>query len=134
MAVRVAQVHLADVPGHVGGRPGDLQTLLQAMAVHGVDVVHPERHPHTPVGRFALRRVERDLHGAPATAALPTLTQEDLATAGAHAAEGRRAAPVPELGPTEPREPLETLPNIRHVEDRGHTMRQHDLSSLSAFA
>src|SRR6266540_2003165 len=49
VAVGMAHVHLADAPRHVGRRPGDVETLLEAVPMDGVDVVHPDRHPGTLV-------------------------------------------------------------------------------------
>ncbi len=40
--VRVAQVHLADVPRHVGRWEGDFQTSGHALFVDLVNVVHPD--------------------------------------------------------------------------------------------
>jgi len=40
--VRVAQVHLADVPWHVGRWEGDFQTSGHALCVDLVNVVHPD--------------------------------------------------------------------------------------------
>src|SRR5438552_5309587 len=39
--VRVADVHLAGVPRHVGRRPGDIEALLNAALVNHVNVVNP---------------------------------------------------------------------------------------------
>src|SRR6516225_8708281 len=76
-----ANLHLADAPGLVGRRVGHLDALGQAMPVHVVDVVHPDRQPDALVARLALvlRRRQRALPAA----ALRTLAQEDLALAGA---------------------------------------------------
>src|SRR5688572_6448686 len=49
VSVWVPHVHLANIPRHVGRRPGDLETLIKAALVDGVDVIHPDRHPHALV-------------------------------------------------------------------------------------
>jgi hypothetical protein len=52
VAIRVTHVHLADAPWHIGRRPGDVEILLQALPMDGVDIVHPDRHPDANVGGF----------------------------------------------------------------------------------
>src|SRR4026208_110643 len=99
VTVRVPHVHLPGIPRHVGGRPGDVKTLLETALVDGVDVVHPDRHPHALVGGIVPFRPERPLESAPAPAALGVLAQEDLALARAHAPEVGRRAPLPRLPP-----------------------------------
>src|SRR5688572_4464176 len=101
MTIRVTHVHLADAPWHVGRRPRDVETLLAAVPMDGVDIVHPDRHPDTLVGRLVAVGTEGHLHTTVATAALGALTQEDLAPAGANAPEGGRLAPVPSFLPPE---------------------------------
>jgi hypothetical protein len=117
VAVRMAHVHLANIPRHVGGWPRDLETLLEAALVDRVDVVHSNRHPHALVRRIVALRPERFLDSAPASAALGVLTQKDFALAGAHAAERGGIAPVPTLLPSELLEPGEALLDIRHIQD-----------------
>src|SRR5215471_7765400 len=114
----MAHVHLASVPGHVGGRPCHLDALLNAAAVNGVDVVDPDRHPDRLLGGLVRLRAERHRLVATSAAALPALAEEDLALARAHAAECGRGAPVPTFLPTELLEPREALLDVRHVQDR----------------
>ena len=52
VAIRMAEVHLADVPRHIGGRECDLQPGGHALLVHLVHVVHPDRHPDALVALF----------------------------------------------------------------------------------
>ena len=53
MAVRVPDVHLANIPGHVGWRPRDVETLFEAAPVDGVDVIDPDG----PIPRSLVSRV-----------------------------------------------------------------------------
>src|SRR5262245_54230065 len=100
MAIGMAQVHLPDTPRHVGGRPGDVESLRLAMAVNGIDIVHPNRHPCALVGGWVALGAEGHLDAAIATATLRAQAQEDLALAGANSAERGRAPPVPALLPS----------------------------------
>jgi hypothetical protein len=73
MAIRVTYVHLADAPRLVRGRPGDLEPLLEAMLVDGIDIVYPDRHPHAFFGRIVAVRAKRGRESALAPAALGVL-------------------------------------------------------------
>jgi hypothetical protein len=84
VSVWVPDVHLANIPRHVGWRPGDLKTLRKAPLVDSVDVVDPDRHPHASVGRIIAFRAERLLESALAATALRVLAQKDLTLARAH--------------------------------------------------
>src|SRR5437667_1435218 len=59
VAIRMAKVHLADVPRHIGGRKCDLQPGGDAMLVHLVHIVHPDRHPDALV---ASRSITPNFH------------------------------------------------------------------------
>src|SRR3954468_20764664 len=97
MPVRMPHVHLAHAPRLVRRRPGDLDPLLDAVAVDGIDVVDPDRHPDALVPVVIDAECRRYI--ALAAAALTILTKEDLAVTGADAAERRRIAPIPPLLP-----------------------------------
>src|SRR2546423_5938950 len=99
--VGVAHVHLAQVPGHVGRRTGDFETLLQAAAVDGCDVIDKDAHPRSVL----------------APAALTVLTEKDLVAPGGDGAEVGRIAPIPRLAPPELLEPREALLDVGDVED-----------------
>src|ERR1043166_5626856 len=118
-------VHLAHVPRHVRGRPRDLQPLLDAAALDGVDVVDPDRHPHALVAALVPLGAECHQRVALAPPALPVLAEEDLAVAGRDGAERRRGAPLPPLLPAELLEPREALPDARDVQDRVDFLRLH---------
>src|SRR5690242_10883098 len=99
MAVRVAEVHLADVPGHIGWRKSDIQAGGHALAVNLINVVHPDRHPRALVGRLVSVWSKRGSVRPLTSTALASLAEKDLAFAGANRAESRRRSPVPALLP-----------------------------------
>ena len=117
MTVGMSNVHLANAPWHVGGRPGNFEPLRNAMLMNGVHIFHEDRHPNTLVGSIVTVLAERHFYGAPAAASLTILTEEDLAVTGEDSAEARRIAPVPAFLPPEFFEPLKALSNIRDVQD-----------------
>jgi hypothetical protein len=55
----MAKVHLADIPRHIFGRKCHLQPGGDAMLVHLVHVVHPDRHPDTLVAPLAAVLLKR---------------------------------------------------------------------------
>src|SRR5262249_15604511 len=114
--VRMPHVHLAHFPRLVGRRKGHLDSLGQAMLIEGVDVIDPDRHPDAVLA---------------ALAALIALAEEDLAPAGADAAEGRRIAPVPTLLPAELFEPGEALLDVGDVQDRRDALGVHGVHPMS---
>src|SRR6202047_3344652 len=59
VAIRMAKVHLAHFPRHIGGRKCDLQPDGNAMLVHLVHVVHPDRHPDALVVLFVSGLLKR---------------------------------------------------------------------------
>src|SRR5438309_7956838 len=108
MSVRMAHMHFAHAPGHVAWREHDLDALLDAVSMHRIHIVDPDRHPYALIGGFAVRRVaERRRVAALAASALRALAQENFAGARTHAAEGRRVAPVPAFLPAQLLEPGE---------------------------
>jgi hypothetical protein len=79
MPVRMPNVHLADMPRHVGRGESDIQPSGNALSMDLINVVHPNRHPCALVGNFISiwpkRRGVRPL----ASASLASLTKEYLA-------------------------------------------------------
>ena len=74
VAIWMAKVHLADVPRHIGGRKRDLQPDGDAVLVHLVHVVHPDRHPDALVALFVSVLLKRGGVRAAAAASLRPLT------------------------------------------------------------
>src|SRR3954468_16349351 len=99
VAVGVPQVHLTDAPGHIGRGEGDVEALLQAMAVDRVHSLDPDRHPDALVRSLAAALPEGRVDTADAAAALHPPAEGDLARAGADGPEAGRVAPVPALPP-----------------------------------
>jgi len=79
--VRVPEVHLADVPRHVGRRESDIQAGGHALFVDRINVVHPNGHPGAFVGRLVSVRSKRGGVRSPAAASLASLAKKDLALA-----------------------------------------------------
>jgi hypothetical protein len=79
--VRVPQVHLADVPGHISWWESDVQPGSHTLSVDLVNVVHPDGHPHASVRRFVPVRSKRGRVRPSATATLASLAKKDFAFA-----------------------------------------------------
>src|SRR5713101_7087509 len=103
--VRMTNVHLADVPWHVGRWESDVQVCGQTVSVDFVNVLHPYRHPHALVARLVSAWSECRFIRAFAAAALASLTEKNLAFAGPDRAESRGSSPVPAFLPTQLLEP-----------------------------
>src|SRR5688572_17557761 len=125
MTIRMPHMHFANVPGHVGWRPGDVQTLVEATLVNDVHIFHPDGHPSSLVSRFVAIRTKRPAVRSLTSAALTALAQEDFAVPGAHASERGRAAPVPGFRPSELFKPRETLLNVRDIQNWRQTLGIH---------
>src|SRR5688572_22143659 len=78
VAVRMANVHLAHVPRHVGRRPGYLQSVSDTALVYRFDIFHRDHDPRALVTDFVSVRPEGDLRGSLAAPALRILTEVDL--------------------------------------------------------
>ncbi len=79
--VRVPEVHLADVPRHVGRRESDIQPGGHALSVDLINVVHPHGHPSAFVGGLVSVWSKRGGIRPPAAAPLASLAKKDLAFA-----------------------------------------------------
>jgi len=123
--VGMAQMHLADVPRHVGRRPGNVQSGIDAAAMNGVHAVDEDRHPHALVGLPVLPRVEGGSVCALAATALRALKEEDFESVGTDSAEARWIAPVPELALSPFLEPGNGSGEIGDVEDRVDVLHFH---------
>src|SRR5580692_7836554 len=77
VAIRMAKVHLADVPRHIAGRKCNLQPGSDALLVHLVHVVHPDRHPDALVALFVSVLLKRGGVRAAAATSLRSLTKKD---------------------------------------------------------
>ena len=77
VAIRMAKVHLADIPRHIGGWKCDLQPGGHALLVQLVHVVHPDRHPDALIALFVSVLLKRGGVCAAAAASLRPLTKKN---------------------------------------------------------
>src|SRR4051812_42117012 len=130
--IGMAQVHLANIPRHIGRRKCDLHSGGDALLVHLVDVVHPDRHPDALVALFISVLLKR---GGVRAAAAPSLRPLTKKNAGfftrSHRAEGWRRSPVPQFLPSPLLKPRERAADVRHVQYRSHTFGFHNRSRIT---
>lgn len=120
VAIRMAKVHLANVPRHIGGRKCDLQPGGDAMLVHLVHVVHPDRHPDALVALFVSVLLKRGGVRAAAAASLRPLTKKDASfLTRSNRAKRRRRSPVPQFLPSPLLKPRDRAGDVGHVQFRG---------------
>lgn len=129
VAVGVAEVHFADVPGHVGWGIGHFDLVGEAVLMDSVDVINPDRHPNPFISCLASLLAEGGLVRPFAATSLSSQTEENLEVAVTNAAERGGMAPLKPLLPTEPCEPIEALPHIRNIQDRRHMSDLHRVTS-----
>src|SRR5579863_6947826 len=99
VAIGMSEVHFADVPGHVGGREGDVDTGRDTVVVNCVDVMDPDREPYAFVGGFVAVWPEGGFICTSTPAALGAKTQEDLTFSGTYRTESGGRSPVPKFFP-----------------------------------
>ena len=87
MTIRVTDVHLANLPRHVGRWESNIQCGGHALSVDFVDVVHPNRHPHAVIGCFVSVIPKRGGIWSLAAPSLAPLAKEDLGFASSDRAE-----------------------------------------------
>src|ERR1039458_3887404 len=110
VAIRMAKVHLADVPRHIGGRECDLQPSGEALLVHLIHIIHPDRHPDAFVALFVSVLLKRGGVRAAAAASLRPLTKKDASFfTRSNCAERRRRSPVPQFLPSPLLKPRDQL-------------------------
>src|SRR5437899_877169 len=112
MAVRMANVHFADVPFHIGRRPGHVEALFKAFFVNRIDIVDPNRHPDAAFLAIVASRAEGHRHIALAAATLAIQAKKYLTFTRTDTTECRRVAPVPTLFPTKLFKPFYALCEI----------------------
>ena len=78
VAVGMADVEFANAPRHVRWRHRDLDVLLDAMTMGGVNVFDPDGHPAAFVGRLPAFLAEGKFVGATAASTLAIMTEKDL--------------------------------------------------------
>jgi hypothetical protein len=125
VAVGMAEVHFADVPGFVGGRHGDIETGEDAGLVDSVNVFDPDGHPDAFVLRIVVLAGKSSSVGTFAAAALRSETEKDFAFAGADGAKGGRSAPVPTFFPAPFFKPGERSGKIGDIENGSERFDVH---------
>src|SRR6516162_2188815 len=114
MAIGMAKVHLADVPRHIGGRKCDLQPGGEALLVHLVHVVDPDRHPDALIALFVSLLLKGGGVRATAAASLRPLTKKDASSlARSNRAKRGRSSPVPQFLPSPLPKPPERGGDVR---------------------
>src|ERR1700733_13515651 len=123
----MAKVHLADVPWHIGRRKCDLQPGSDALRVHLVHVVHPNRHPDTLVARLVSVLLKRGGVRTAAAASLRPLTKKDASfRTRSNRTKRRRRPPVPQFLPSPLLKPRDRAGDVGHVQYRSQTFGFHD--------
>src|ERR1700691_3712059 len=101
MPIGMANMHLANVPGHISGRKGDFEAGGDAVPMHLVHGVDPHRHPDALVALFVSLLLKGVGLGAAAAASLRALTKKDAhCRTRSHRAKRRRRPPVPQFLPS----------------------------------
>jgi hypothetical protein len=120
-------VHLANVPRHIGGRKCDLQPGGDAMLVHLVHVIYPDRHPDPLVARFVPILLKSGSVCAAAAATLRPLTKKDAGfLTRSNRAKRRRRSPVPQFLPSPLLKPRDRADDVGHVQYRSQTFGFHN--------
>jgi len=128
----MAKVHLANVPRHIGGGKCDLEPCGDAMVVHLVDVVHPDRHPDALVAFFVSVLLKRGGVRAAAAASLRSLTKKDASVlTRSNRAKRRRRSPVPQFFSSPLFKPRDGAGDVGHIQYRSHTFGFHNRSRIT---
>src|SRR5260370_21862897 len=132
MPIRMAKVHLANVPRHIGGRKCDLQPGGDAVLVHLIYVVYPDRHPDALVALFVSVLLKGGGVRAAAAASLRPLTKKDASfLARSNRAKRRRRSPVPQFLPSPLLKPRDRAGDVRAVQYRSQTFGFHNRSRIT---
>src|SRR5579864_2757920 len=92
------KVHLANLPRHIGRRKRDLQPRSDALLVHLVDIVYPDRHPHALVPLLISVLLKGGGVRAPAAASLRPQAKKDTGLlTRSNCAKRRRRSPSPTI-------------------------------------
>jgi hypothetical protein len=132
MPIRMSQVHLANVPRHIGGRKCDLQPGGHALLVHLVHVVYPDRRPDAFVALFVSVVLKSGGVCAAAAAPLRPLTKKDATfLTRSNRAKRRRRSPVPQFLSSPLLKPCDRAGDVGHVQYRSHTFGFHNRSRIT---
>ena len=132
VTIGMAKVHLADVPRHIGRRKCDLQSRGDALLVHLIHVVRPDRHPDTLVALFVTVLLKRGGVRAAAPASLRPLTKKDASfLTRSNRAKRRRRSPIPQFLPSPLLKPRDRDGDVGHVQYRSQSLSFHSGSSIT---
>src|ERR1035441_5674768 len=132
VAIGMAKVDILDVPRHIGGRKCDLQPGGDAVLVHLVHVVHPNRHPDALVAPFVSVLLKGGGVRAAAAASLRLLTKKDASfLTRSNRAKRRRRSPVPQFLPSPLLNPRDRAGDVGHVQYRSQTFDFHNGSRIT---
>src|ERR1019366_2510398 len=132
MAIWMSKVHLTNVPRHIGGRQCDLQPGGDAMLVHLVHLVPPDRHRDALVALFVSVLLKSGGVRAAAAASLRPLTKKDASFfTRSNRAKRRRRSPVPQFLPSPLLKPRDRAGDVGHVQYRSQTFGFHNGSRIT---
>src|SRR4029077_13518425 len=98
-----------------------------ALLVHLVHVVHPDRHPDTLVALFVSVLLKRGSVRAAASASLRPPAKKDASfLTRSNRAKRRRRSPVPQFLPSPLLKPRERAGHVGHVQYRSQTFGFHN--------
>src|SRR3954470_23486503 len=127
VAIGMAKVHLANIPGPIGRRKGDFQPGGAAPLVHLVHVVHPDRHPDALICLFISVLLKRGGVRAAAAASLCPLTKKDASyLARSNRAKCWRRSPVPQFVPSPLLKPRNRAGDVGYVQYRSQPFGFHN--------
>src|SRR5690242_14410159 len=129
MSIRMSNVTLTNIPGHIGRRKRSRNTELLSELIRGVNLggcLEPPRHP------YAACLIVPGLARHRTTASpLTILAKKDLRLTATDGTESWRIAPRPKLLPTETLKPRKAVGHARDVQYRSDTYEIHRQSFLS---
>lgn len=129
----MAKVHLAHVPRHIGRGKCDLQTGGDALLMHFVDIVDPDRHPHALVALFISVLLKRSGVRAAAAASLRPLAKEDASfLPRPNRAKCWRRSLVPQFLPPPLLKPRERAAEVGHVQYRSQRFGFHNRGRIAS--
>ena len=119
-------MHFAYTPLHVGRRKGYVQAGGDALLVHLIHIIHPDRHPDALVTLGVSSLLKGSRIRAAASATLRSLTKEDAGLlTGRNRAKCRRHTPVPQFLPSPLLQPRDCGREVGYIQNRIQTVDFH---------
>jgi hypothetical protein len=126
VAIWMANVHLADVPWHIGRRKCDLQSGSDAPFVHLVHIVYPNRHPNALVALFVFMLLKRGRIRTAATASLRPLAKEYAFPYPIQPRQRSEAFPSPTISSIPTSQTRRRCSRCQNVQYRGESFDFHN--------